>query len=132
MNLQVGVKLVIVNKDGAILMLKRSGYENLNDTWDIPGGRIDPTEPLLEALRREVREEIGATFRGTPTLLAAQDIFVTAKNLHVVRLTYRLQEDIELGELGDEHSEARYVSPDQIDTLSVDPYLLELIDDSNS
>lgn len=127
MKLQVGVKAVIQDSKDAILLLKRSGYENLNDTWDIPGGRIDPSEPLPEALRREVREEIGADLSATPVLIAAQDIFVPSKDLHVVRLTYRLREDVEVGKLSSEHSEARYVQLKELASMDVDSYLLELM-----
>lgn len=30
-----------------------------NGRWDVPGGRLDIPESLIDALRREVREEIG-------------------------------------------------------------------------
>lgn len=54
MKLQVGVKALIANKRGEFLFLKRAG--NLPDgsgiRWDVPGGRIDPSETLTEALGR--------------------------------------------------------------------------------
>lgn len=132
MNMQVGVKLLIQAEDGSILLIKRRGYDELDGTWDIPGGRISPEEPLLEALRREVSEEIGATFTSTPTLIAAQDIFPPGRDLHVVRLTYMITESVPVGPLSDEHSEARYILLDQTHSLVIDPLVRELLDSSSS
>lgn len=109
MKLQVGVKLII-QSNGKVLLLQRRGYEHLDGTWDIPGGRINPDESLENALRREVQEEIGAQFTSSPRLLRAQDIFVPKKVVHVVRLTYIIDERVEVMQLSDEHSAAQYMS----------------------
>ena len=65
MNLQVGVKVIIRNDNGDVLLLKRTSQFLLpadsEASWDIPGGRIEPDESLRDALAREVNEEIGAT-----------------------------------------------------------------------
>lgn len=51
---QIGVKGLITNEQGNILLLQNhKGY------WDIPGGRIDEDETLVQTLVRELREEIG-------------------------------------------------------------------------
>ena len=49
--LQVGVKAVIEDADGRILLLKRAEPFHGEDVtkWDIPGGRIDPGEELAKA-----------------------------------------------------------------------------------
>jgi len=90
MKLQVGVKILIQNNDGDYLFLKRRKVLEHDgpDTWDIPGGRIDSHESLMGALKREVAEETSLELVGEPRLLAAQDIIVEQKDLHVVRLTY--------------------------------------------
>lgn len=55
-----GMKAFIV-RDGKILIVKervkRFGKETI--IYDLPGGGIDPGENLYDALRREVREEVG-------------------------------------------------------------------------
>jgi len=90
MELQVGVKIFLKNKDGRILLLKRNPkkYPHVGDElWDIAGGRIDAGMPLMDNLKREVHEETGMDLAGTPKLIAAQDILKVAGK-HVVRLTY--------------------------------------------
>ncbi|MBS0654988.1 MAG: NUDIX hydrolase [Verrucomicrobia bacterium] len=49
----LGVKGLIRNQEGRVLLLERKGY------WDLPGGRLQKGETVLEALYREVDEEIG-------------------------------------------------------------------------
>lgn len=58
----VGVKAIIQNDKGQILLLeknpkKRSGFNPPH--WDLPGGRLKKGNQLLQALKREVQEEIG-------------------------------------------------------------------------
>ena len=63
---QIGVKGLIRNQAGAILMVKFSRRGPKLAYWDLPGGRINPGETLLDSLKRGVSEEIGHTFGGTP------------------------------------------------------------------
>jgi 8-oxo-dGTP pyrophosphatase MutT (NUDIX family) len=58
----VGIKGLIENTEGKILVLKSSlkGHKLPTEAyWDIPGGRIEEGEHVLEVLRREIEEEIG-------------------------------------------------------------------------
>lgn len=89
MELQVGVKVALRNREGKYLLLKRSKakYPEVNDPWDIAGGRIQPGTPLLENLKREVFEETKLELQSEPVLIAAQDILRNPQK-HVVRLTY--------------------------------------------
>ena len=50
-----GIVAVFRNKNGQILLCKRSGL----DSWQFPPGGIDPGEKPEEALYREALEEIG-------------------------------------------------------------------------
>ncbi|KKU52636.1 MAG: hypothetical protein A3H69_03230 [Candidatus Sungbacteria bacterium RIFCSPLOWO2_02_FULL_47_9] len=87
--LQVGVKILLHNKENKYLLLRRSAekYPDVRGRWDIVGGRINPGTTLLENLKREVQEETGLSIDGAPQLIAAQDILSTADR-QVVRLTY--------------------------------------------
>ncbi len=91
--LQVGVKVILEREDGSILLLRRNPkkYPEIGPTWDIAGGRINIGTPLIENLKREVKEETGLEISSDPVLLYAQDILNIDRfpNRHVVRLTYR-------------------------------------------
>lgn len=45
--------------EGGKVLLVQRGQEPLRGWWSLPGGAIELGEPILEALRREVREETG-------------------------------------------------------------------------
>lgn len=49
------VNVVVVNDDGAILLIRRSD----NDNWALPGGAMDLGESLPDAAVRETVEETG-------------------------------------------------------------------------
>jgi len=54
----LGVKALIRNPNKEILLLER--ITKFNKTyWDLPGGRLQKGEFLLETLKREILEEIG-------------------------------------------------------------------------
>ncbi len=74
--LQVGVKILLRNKDGKYLLVKRSSkkYPEVEQSWDIVGGRINPGSSLLENLKREVKEETELNIIGEVELIGAQDI----------------------------------------------------------
>lgn len=128
MKLQVGVKALIKNDNNSYLFIRRSvafGSEN-EPHWDIPGGRIEPHEALLDALAREIQEETGLHLESTPRLLAGQDIFVEAKDLHVVRLTYVIRGN-GMPALSDEHQESQWMAIDEALASNIDPYIREVL-----
>ena len=130
MNLQIGVKVILRNSSGELLFIKRAQrLENTADAlWDIPGGRIEPHESLDEALRREIKEELGIELHGTPQLISAQDIFVGSKDLHVVRLTYLLDSDIDIAavQLSDEHQDVAWLPREEAIGMT-EPFLSETL-----
>src|SRR3989338_10313447 len=116
MELQVGVKILLRNKDGKYLIVRRSAekYPEVGAKWGIVGGRIGFGVSLMENLKREVMEETSLIIIDEPKLITAQDILKTDK--HVVRLTYTGLADGEV-QLSDEHSEHKWLSLEDIKNL---------------
>lgn len=58
----VSVKGVIVS-DGHAILLK-----NERDEWELPGGKLEPTESPRDCVVREIREELGVAVSAGPLL----------------------------------------------------------------
>ena len=127
MKLQVGVK-VLIYQGGKYLFLRRSAaFKTGPQKWDIPGGRIEPEEALHDALAREVFEETGMKLDQVDKLIAAQDIFVSHAEVHVVRLTYT---GVATGEIAvsDEHDDYKWMTREEVlAEPHVDSYLREVL-----
>lgn len=51
----IGVRAIILNNNNEILLVKHA-YSN---EWYLPGGKANKKEPLIDAIKRELREEVG-------------------------------------------------------------------------
>ncbi len=49
----------IFNAAGEVLLARRSADQHQGGLWEFPGGKVEPGEPVLEALARELHEELG-------------------------------------------------------------------------
>ncbi len=126
--LQVGVKILIKNKEGKFLLVRRSleKYPEIKGRWDAVGGRIEPGTSLLENLQREVREETALRIVGVPTLIAAQDI-LRVPGKHIVRLTYMGEAEGEIELDTNENDMYQWYTKEEIKNLDdIDVYLKEL------
>lgn len=60
----LAVGAFIMNSKKQILIVKKSPYEKVDGgLWTIPGGKVSQNEPIIDALKREVKEEVGLTIK---------------------------------------------------------------------
>ena len=52
---------VLIRPDGLFLLTSRPPGKVYEGYWEFPGGKLEPGETVEQALRRELREEIGVT-----------------------------------------------------------------------
>jgi 8-oxo-dGTP diphosphatase len=50
---------VLIRPDGRALLARRPASKVYAGYWEFPGGKVEPGEPVIEALKREIREELG-------------------------------------------------------------------------
>ena len=130
MILQVGVKAFLKNKEGKILLLKRSQekYKGTKGTWDIVGGRIDPGSKLIDNLKREIKEQTQLEINSEPQLIYAQDI-IPNEEKHVVRLSYIANVDGEPVLDTSENVEYKWLTIDELKKHDdLDIYVKEILD----
>ena len=128
---EIGVKAFLRNTADKYLILKRAKPYQGEDfcRWDIPGGRINPGEPLMEALQREIQEETGMFVKTDASkTLAAQDI-LRVKTKHTVRITFLVlcQSNQPITLAPKEHTEFAWVNINQLKKKRHDSYLTPVI-----
>jgi 8-oxo-dGTP pyrophosphatase MutT (NUDIX family) len=101
----IGVHAVILDGAGRVLVLRSS----FSDQWQLPGGGVHYGETLLQAMQREVREEVGRDLLH-PRLVAVFDDG-SGRGLHAV-----FRGDLSPGEprLSEEHTAWRYVAVEEL------------------
>jgi len=55
------VAAAVIHRGGKILITRRPAGKPLAGLWEFPGGKVAPGESPSDALRREIREELGAS-----------------------------------------------------------------------
>ena len=64
------VVAAVIERDGTFLVAQRQSGVHLEGYWEFPGGKCQPGESELDALRREIREELDADVEGMDKLLS--------------------------------------------------------------
>ncbi|HLS83300.1 MAG TPA: Nudix family hydrolase [Arenimonas sp.] len=64
------VAAVLRDARGRILLARRTAGRDLAGLWEFPGGKVEPKEHVLDALARELREELGIGIRGATPLIS--------------------------------------------------------------
>lgn len=87
--LRISVMGLFVKSDSVLMIHKIKGPQP--DRWDLPGGGLQPGEPMMVALQREIQEETGLTkFRVQGVVAIAEDFFPNwqGQPLHSLSLIY--------------------------------------------
>lgn len=121
-NQRVACKAVIV-KDGKVLVVREaSTYEEGTNIgrYEVPGGRINPGEPFLDGLRREVLEETGLQVEiGKP--LYVGEWFPVIKDVpnHIVAIFFVCKPLTDEITLSEEHDDYRWVDEATMQSLDI-------------
>ena len=118
---------VISRPDGRILMIRR-GHPPSEGLWSIPGGRVEPSETLEAAARREVIEETGLDVT-IGRLLGRTDLPGSGETGYDVSdFTAEVLGDPDALTPGDDASDARWVTRAEFDALDTTPSLPPALD----
>lgn len=106
---------VLVNKDGKILLSKRSINPHFGK-WDIVGGFLENGEDPKEGAKREAREEIGVDVKVGDLINICVDKYGDSEedDFYTLNLFYNSQIISGEPKANDEISEVRWFSEDEI------------------
>jgi len=63
------VAAAVIDARGRVLIAQRPAGKHLAGLWEFPGGKVEPGETRVDALRRELQEEIGIAIEQPRPLL---------------------------------------------------------------
>jgi nucleoside triphosphatase len=100
MNAATRTRVIVVplltDADGRVLLCRMAPDRGVfPGQWALPGGGVEPTERIVDALRREVREELGIELASSEPLLFKDAVLAKAladgsqESLHMIFLVYR-------------------------------------------
>ncbi|MDJ0929177.1 MAG: 8-oxo-dGTP diphosphatase MutT [Gammaproteobacteria bacterium] len=89
MNAQIEVAAgVIEDAAGRVLIAQRQPGKHAAGFWEFPGGKLQPGELPVEALRRELHEELGIELGSARTLIDYQHDYPDRRvHLHIFCVT---------------------------------------------
>ncbi|WP_300001844.1 NUDIX domain-containing protein [uncultured Cedecea sp.] len=98
----VGGIISVTEDENEILFLKRSNYEFMPGVWEIPSGGIEEGESMLQALKREIKEETNLEVLDVVDFVSAVDYL--AKDNKCLQLSFNVLCK-GIVQLSNEHSE---------------------------
>ena len=108
------VVAVIIDEDGQVLLTKRN-VPPFQGEWVMPGGKIDLGEPIVEALKREVWEEVGLEVEVGRLIDVFEHVTPGSDNYHFIIIYYLCTPlYCDVNHNRDEVAEARWVPVDQL------------------
>ena len=116
----------VIIRDGQILLIKRA-YDPSKGLWSIPGGRVELGEMLVEAVKREVREETGLEIK-VGKVAGVFDLIIpreTGIAFHYVIIDYFATPTGGTLTPGDDAADARWVPFEELNQYELTPHLRE-------
>lgn len=104
-----------IERDGAVLLIRRASGVFLAGRWELPGGGIEPGERPEQAAVREVAEETGLTIEITAERSAHSWMDVAGRPLRIHARVYDVSESDTRAVIlnPDEHDDHVWVTPEQ-------------------
>ena len=63
---------ILIDDAGRVLVTRRAPDAHQGGLWEFPGGKVEADETLLEALTRELREELGVSVEAAEALIVLE------------------------------------------------------------
>lgn len=118
----IEVVAAVICKDGKIFATQR-GYGEWKDWWEFPGGKVEAGETNMDALKREIREELDTEINVGRLLTTVEYDYPSFHLTMHCYLCTLLTEELILNE----HEAACWLSPDELESVNWLPADLQLL-----
>ena len=116
----VSVKSILID-DQRVLLIK-----NERDEWDLPGGKIEKNDNVIETLIKEVKEELNITIDNYNILQAQKYLFRKQEIIVVTYFSEITNEDPII--LSFENIDYQFFSYDKLNELKLTPWAKDSLD----
>jgi 8-oxo-dGTP diphosphatase len=125
-NQRIACKAVIGMGDKVLVLREASTYVEGTQTgrWHCPGGRINPGEPFVDGLKREIAEETGLTITSfEPFYVGEWFPVIKGQKNQIVAIFFACTTEAtpDSVRLSDEHDSFRWVTADEAAALDIMP-----------
>lgn len=118
----------IIVKNSKVLLLKRGGTKTFQNHWQLPEGKLEQGEKPIDALKRELKEEINQTIKKAE-LTAVSCSPLEAKGIKYLacRLIFKTILKSYKIRLSEEHSDYGWFKTEDLNSLPLLPGTKEAI-----
>ncbi len=85
------VRLIIGDRDGRVLILRRQESEYAAGEWCLPGGKVDYGETVEESIAKELREETSLTCVASRFLFYQDSLPLQPGGMHCINLYFECE-----------------------------------------
>lgn len=120
----------IVIEGGTVLLVKRASQPRQGE-WSLPGGQLELGESLVDAVRREVREETGLTVDVGPVVKVFDRVHrddADRVRYHFVIVDFLCAPAGGVLRAGDDAADVRWARQDELASLGVAAFTIAVIE----
>ncbi|GAA5344162.1 NUDIX hydrolase [Planifilum fimeticola] len=123
---KIAAKAIIFDGNRVLVLRKSPAERSARDNhgWDFPGGGLEPAEPLMDALAREVWEETGLEVRVIGPAYIYDEI---QEEKHLIIIKFACHQPTGSLKLSKEHISYHWVSMDRLSDTPFPEWMKEEI-----
>jgi 8-oxo-dGTP diphosphatase len=114
---------IIHNSNNEVFIAKRQKNQFMSDYWELPGGKVEPGEDHVNAIKRELFEETGITVKNCKLVQKIQHIYPEK----IINLSVYSIDDYLGGPVGLEGQEITWSSADKLKNFKLLPTMWRII-----
>ena len=123
------VRGIIKNDNNEILIVKRHPQSRTDpEMWELPGGKVEKGEFFVDALIREIKEEVNLDVKVGDFAEAVQNDYMHKRTVQIMMYLEDVKGDIKISE---EHTDWMWASLDKIKTLEISTSLKKVLKKKN-